>query len=278
MKVCFSLSPYKQPKRLRANLSHQSKKTQPTHPTPQVTNRNPLRMTAYTLIRIPTQGQVPCEFINFQADQPEDKLYEHLRSECGWGKHGWVSHNNYKFYDINGKHKSYEVYFCGEGLDLNLQPNHKANAMAGVGMYLPSGSPDEKARQFHLKQAWGCNWFVGDIVIRIKQGQVLPDCAIYGENPFQWMLTRATPIGTTILANPSAQYKAKHTDWFARANLMLQLTDAGTGTEYKRSDYKFHTPVGLTREYADTLLEWMEDCGGCFKMDKVRQMFDADCE
>lgn len=240
-------------------------------------------MTAYTLIRIPTQGQVPCEFLNFQADEPEDKLYDHLRRECGWTGDGvssagaWVSYNNYKFYDINGKHKSYEVYFCGEGLDLNLQPNHRANAMAGAGMYLPSGSPDENSRQFQLKQAWGCNWFVGDIVIRIKKGQVLPDCAIYGENPFKWMLERATPIGPTTLVEPTAQYKSKHTDWFPRANLLHHLTGSGIGTEYQRCDYKFHTPVGLTREYADTLIEWMEGCEG-FKMDKVREMFDAECE
>jgi len=242
----------------------------------QATKRNPLRMSAYTLLRIPVSGDVPCEFVNFQADAPEDRLYAHLREVCGWTGDGvssagaWVSFNNYKFYDINGKHKSYEVYFCGEGLDLKLQPNHRANAMAGAGMYLPSGSPDEKARQFQLKQAWGCNWFVGDIVIRIKKGQALPDASIYGDNPFKWMLERATPIGATILANPTAQYKSKHTDWFARANLMMYLTDAGTGTQYQRGDYKFHCPDSMTAEFRDTLFGWMEGCG-CFKMDNVRK-------
>ena len=228
-------------------------------------------MTYFTILHIPTSGDVPCEFKNVQDD--DHNLYDFLRKQSDWQVEGvstcgaWVSYHNYKFHSVDGRHLNYEVYFCGEALDLNLQPNHRATAMASMGMYGKNGNPDEKSRQYELKNAWGCNFFYGDIFIRIKKNQPLPDATIYGENPLAFMVAHATEMGREF-APVTKAWKRKHQDWFPRANLGM-MKPMGQ-TQWERHDYKFFGQKNVTQEFKDTLLGWMEECG-CFRMELIRE-------
>ena len=217
----------------------------------------------FTLLRINTSGDVPVDFVN--VDAPDHSLYEHLREVGHW--EGEVSVQNYAFYDAQGKRKKYEVYFAGNGLGEEQQPNHRANAMAIAGMYHKNGTPDENCRQMQLKQEWGCRFFVGDIIIRIKKNQTLPDLTIFGDNPLSYIMSFRAP---QFREEPTPQYKRKFPDWEDRCNPHKKKTQMPSGRVslqmfedrgYEEGNYSFFCPSGsyCTEEFKDTLNEWARE-------------------
>lgn len=219
----------------------------------------------FTLLRINTQGDVPMDFVN--VDAPDHSLYEHLREVGNWGEHGEVGTNNYAFYTADGRRMKYEVYFAGNGLNEKQQPNHRANAMAIYGMYHKNGTPDEKCRQFQLKEEWGCRFFVGDIIIRIKKNQPLPDVSVFGDNPLSYIMALRSE---RCRETPTRQYQNKYADWAERCNPHRQKTEWPGGMMtaamleargYEDSDYSFFIKEGqyFTEEFKDTLNDWAKE-------------------
>ena len=219
----------------------------------------------FTLLRINTQGDVPMDFVN--VDAPDHTLYEHLREVANWGEHGEVASHNYAFYTTDGRRMKYEVYFAGSGLLEKQQPNHRANAMAIYGMYHKNGTPDEKCRQFQLKQEWGCRFFVGDIIIRIKKNQPLPDVSVFGTNPLSYIMTLRSEHHRRT---PTRQYQRKYEDWEDRCNPHRKKESLGAGIftaedfanrGYEEGNYSFFIPSGpyFTEEFKDTLNEWAKE-------------------
>jgi len=185
-----------------------------------------------------------------------------------------VSYHNYKFYATNGKHLSYEVYFCGDGLCRNLQPHHRANALTLFGMYKETKkhrTPDEKSRNYQLCKEWGSNFFVGDIVIKLKFGQELPDLSKI-ENPIEFMIMYGDDsLPLLCMPDPSPNFKKKYPDdWQQRASGSHKREELGGGVYtmadlenrgWERHNYKLacFRKESLTQEFIDQLTDWCGD-------------------
>ena len=232
----------------------------------------------YTLLKVPVLGDAPCEFINCED---EDNLFNYLRSKTDWGEGAEVNKHNYIFEDTNGKHQSYSVWFCGDGLDRKLQPNHRAIAIALNGMYKKLKTyikPLEDSRQYQLAEEWGTNLFVGDIVLQLKPNQALPKFGSFTDQPVVHNLY----LTTGLRINPPPQFKCKYPDdWRQRADAGMKREKLGAGVftmedfearGWERYGYKLYCNSSLTQEYIDQLVEWLPEQ---IKEEERKQMEDA---
>lgn len=207
----------------------------------------------YTFLRVNHSGEIPCDMIRIVDDDHDLGLYDQIRQHAHF--RGEVGYHTYTLYNVEGKRAKYEIYYAGNGLNEKLQPNHRINGMLANSMYLPSGAPDEKCRQFILKQEWGCNWFVGDVLIRLKKNQTLPDVSRCG-NIIQ-DTTRDYLYGNRINDIVPQRYKNKHNDWLFRASLGW-TQPFGQAPEQYSYPYFCGDSRTLTEEYIEHVKELFE--------------------
>jgi hypothetical protein len=221
----------------------------------------------YTFLRVNHSGEIPCDMIRIVDDDHELGLYDQIRKHAHFQDE--VGYHTYTLYNVEGKRAKYEIYYAGNGLNEQLQPNHRINGMLANSMYLPSGSPDNKCRQFLLKQEWGCNWFVGDVLIRLKKNQKLPDVSRCG-NMIE-MTTQDYMYSDRFADTIPKRYKTEYPDWLMRASLGWKMPCGQSPEQY---DYPYF--CGNSRTLTEEYVEHVEELLRKARHPNTMPMFKVD--
>ena len=101
------------------------------------------------------------------------------------------------FWCMDDKRQEIDVWVDEEGRDKNLQPNHRANALAEAGrfknmLFDDIGKRHRVTKNQQLKESQGANYFVGDVCLVIKGGKPYPNLSVYGDNPIKF-ITKTNP-------------------------------------------------------------------------------------
>ena len=96
------------------------------------------------------------------------------------------------FWCMDDKRQEIDVWVDEEGRDKNLQPNHRANALAEAGrfknmLFDDIGKRHRVTKNQQLKESQGANYFVGDVCLVVKGGKPYPNFNVYGENPIKFI-------------------------------------------------------------------------------------------
>lgn len=186
--------------------------------------------TIVTLIRI------NCDALHEKDVQPvaisrdNDRYYAELRGYIRQFNHDrdiYFGHKEYWMWCVDGQRRQVDIYFDEEGLENNLFPNHRANALIAAGRFTTrefndtidrSDGEQERNLNQELKDHYGSCFFVGDVVCVIPDGQPLPDFTVYGNNPIDFVLADRTPSQAMItqfgetkarnMIDPSKKYKS----------------------------------------------------------------------
>tara|TARA_Y100000401_G_scaffold60121_1_gene47668 strand:+ start:274 stop:975 length:702 start_codon:yes stop_codon:yes gene_type:complete len=155
-------------------------------------------MPKYCYLKINALGDVPMEFVNLADSVPKDEVWDELKKTMSHYKEDgepiYFSKSKYAFWCSDGKRYNIEVLFDDDGLNKGLTPNHRYNAMVNLGRFT-SKKFDYigKSRNQDIKDMWGANFGVGDMILKIVEGKPIPDCAIFGDNPLTSIMRTPRP-------------------------------------------------------------------------------------
>lgn len=151
-----------------------------------------------TLFRISATRVDTPTIVTTLASSVPSEIYESIKNalDC----EGLESYS-YHFWCTNGLRHEFSVYCDEEGLHPKaLEPNHRVNAIADAGRFITrdfNWTDDETSNQKH-KEAQGPNYFFGDVIIVVNNGDPLPDMSIYGSNPLRFITTVKRPSDNMI--------------------------------------------------------------------------------
>jgi hypothetical protein len=97
-------------------------------------------------------------------------------------------------WNTRNERSDYTCFMDENGLDNELTPNHRANAIVNAGRFvtLERNMIDDCKNQ-RLKDNNGSNYFCGDVVVEICEGSAPPDHNVYGTNPIASIDNNPTP-------------------------------------------------------------------------------------
>lgn len=146
----------------------------------------------YSYLRINANGDIPMDFVNLADDVPRDEEWNELKklfSHYEEGKFDYIAKNKYTLWCSDDKRYKVEILCDEDGYNKGLLPNHRMNAMVDAGRFT-SKKFDYigKSRNQDVKECWGSNYYVGDVIIKVVSGKPIPDCSIFGDNPLDFIL------------------------------------------------------------------------------------------
>ena len=140
---------------------------------------------AYSYFRINAVSEIPVSIL------PDTNLHAGLFDESA--ENGYVHHDSSSMmlWDMNGKRRKFTILFDGEGLLKRLVPNHRFNAMCDFGRYTDGNmdTVDDSANQAK-KDSWGANYYVGNVLVEVPDGDSPPNVSVYGENPIVYLFKK----------------------------------------------------------------------------------------
>ena len=148
-------------------------------------------MSAHSYIRINANGDCPMDFVNLASSVPKDEVWDELKAT--------MSHHDDKcritfgmrkfaLWCSDGKRYNVDVLFDEDGIHKCLAPNHGMNAMVDAGRFNTKKFDFiGKSHNQDIKEMWGSNYFVGDVIIKVITGKPIPDCSIFGDNPIVFL-------------------------------------------------------------------------------------------
>lgn len=95
----------------------------------------------------------------------------------------------------DGSRHEFTILCIEDGKLKGLRPNHRVNAMIDAGRFDTTEFDyvDANSKNQRLKDAWGSNYFAGDIFIVVSRDGCIPDCSVFGEDPIAFILSEKTP-------------------------------------------------------------------------------------
>ena len=160
----------------------------------------PTALTARFLRINANNTEIPMAFVNVSEDDlKNDRLYTSLKQQFQSHTPHGIERSKYEFWCKNaeGVMKRYkaEIYYDDSGLQKvdTVARNHRMMAMVGAGKYKDYKTfrnVDENSRSQQIQMTSGQTEWVGDVIIRFKEGSPLPDIEFFGESPHGWLSTR----------------------------------------------------------------------------------------
>ena len=143
----------------------------------------------YTIIRVNATSTIP-HFRIIQKFETTSELALTIKSLID--PESTVTRIPMSFWCMDDKRQEIDVWVDEEGRDKNLQPNHRANALAEAGrfknmLFDDIGKRHRVTKNQQLKESQGANYFVGDVCLVIKGGKPYPNFNVYGENPIKFI-------------------------------------------------------------------------------------------
>ena len=116
----------------------------------------------------------------------EERLNEHFEWE-----------HDLSLWCTDGSRHEFTIFCIEDGKFKGLQPNHRANAMIDAGRFDTTEFDyvDANSKNQRLKDAWGSNYFAGDIFIVVPRDGFIPDCSVSGVDPIAFILLEKMPGG-----------------------------------------------------------------------------------
>ena len=164
--------------------------------------------------------------------------------------------SNLMLWGTDGRRRLYKCYMDENGLNHQLEWNHRMNAIVDVGRFtsLDQTMIDEHKNQ-RLKDSHGSNYFCGDVVIEVPVGSVPPDHDVYGDDPIDSIMRRR-PVSPAMVARYGeieARRKLAHNSVMDLSN--LQAVMATGSVQWIQKRYKV-TPYGMTDTMRQLLQSW----------------------
>lgn len=158
------------------------------------------------LIRINANGFKAVE-ISRRKDFSSDDIYANIISLLSFKRRGqsgkWLkgdqdfplSGSTFKIWCMDGQRHDIQVFYHEEGLESDLLPNHRGNAIIFAGRFLSTefNDLDIDCNNQQLKDSYGSNFIVGDMVMKVPEGYPIPDLDIYGTNPINFITRPRMP-------------------------------------------------------------------------------------
>mgnify|MGYP003116257437 FL=1 len=147
-------------------------------------------MSKHSYIRINAKGDCPMDFVNLADSVPKDEVWNELKATMSHHDKGRISFGSRKFalWCSDGKRYNVDVLFDDDGIHKCLAPNHVMNAMVDAGRFTDKEfNFIGKSHNQDIKEMWGSNYFVGDVIIKVITGKPIPDCSIFGDNPIVFL-------------------------------------------------------------------------------------------
>jgi len=143
----------------------------------------------YTIIRVNATSTIP-HFQIIQKFETTSELALTIKSLID--PESTVTRIPMSFWCMDDKRQEIDVWVDEEVRDKNLQPNHRANALAEAGrfknmLFDDIGKRHRVTKNQQLKESQGANYFVGDVCLVVKGGKPYPNFNVYGENPIKFI-------------------------------------------------------------------------------------------
>ena len=164
-------------------------------------------MPNYCYLRFNANGETPMEFVNLADSVPKDRVWDELKKTMSHKGTIYLRPAKYTLWCSDGKRYKVEILFDDEGLTKKLLPNHRFNAMVNLGRFTTKKFDYiGQSKQQDIKECWGSNYFVGDVIVKVVEGKPIPDCSIFGDNPIQSIFEKRLP--NTRMINKYGREKA----------------------------------------------------------------------
>ena len=218
-------------------------------------------MPNYTYIRYNANGETPMEFVNLADSVPKDEEWNELKATMSHyeGKGSiYFSKAKYALWCSDGKRYNVEIFYDEDGLNKGLPPNHRINAMVHLGRFTNKNfNYIGDTRNQQIKDTWGSNYFVGDVIIKVVVGKPIPDISVFGDNPIQAIFAQHRPNNRMV----SKYGREKAIMKFSPIHKKVMPTGLVTADSWENADYEFvdyHIlPINCEdQEYLDLLESW----------------------
>jgi hypothetical protein len=212
----------------------------------------------HSYLRINADGDIPMDFINLADDVPKLEVWNELKKLCShydadMGERSiYFGTNKYSLWCSDGKRYNVEILYDEEGVSKKLVPNHRMNAMVDAGRFT-SKKFDYigKSRNQEIKECWGSNYFVGDVIIKVVTGKPIPDCSIFGDNPLDFILQGHIPNRRMI---NKYGHETLHMFWATSTKVMNDKFFSDP--DWKDTEYWLLPTREVDSEYIDLLKSW----------------------
>jgi len=220
-------------------------------------------MTNYSYLRINANTDIPQVFVNLD-DIKKGEEFENLRplfshsTDYTYKEDLFLGRSKYSMWCSDGKRYNVQIYYDTEGLEKGLLPNHRVNAMIDAGRFT-SKKFDYigKTRNQDIKETWGSNYFMGDVIIRLTTGKPIPDCAIYGENPLKFLMDIKKPNRRMINKyGEEASLMMIHPFYTKKMPTGLVTSDDWENADWEKEDYHIIPRRCENTEYFELLKSW----------------------
>jgi hypothetical protein len=219
-------------------------------------------MPTYNYIRINANGETPMEFVNLADTVPKDEVWNELKQTLSHysptGAKIYFGTTKYSLWCSDGKRYNVEISYDDEGLNKSLLPNHRMNAMVDLGRFTNKnfnyiGNTNNQG----VKETWGSNYFVGDVIVKVVEGKPIPDISIFGDNPIASILKRRQPNNRMI--SKYGLEKATKMTHALYAKIVpdgMVTQDSWDNAEWEMKDYHIIPKSGADDEYLELLDSW----------------------
>jgi hypothetical protein len=220
-------------------------------------------MPNYCYLRFNANGETPMEFVNLADSVPKDETWAELKKTMSHYKGGggdtiYLRPVKYTLWCSDGKRYKVEILFDDDGSHKGLLPNLRFNAMVNLGRFTTkSFDYIGKSRQQEIKETWGSNYFVGDVIVKVQEGKPIPDCSIFGENPIKSIFAQRIP--NTRMINKYGREKAMMMFSPIHKKVMptgMITADSWENAPWEVSDYHLIPKKGADDEYLELLKGW----------------------
>ena len=105
-----------------------------------------------------------------------------------------VESTTWLFWGDDGKTHEFDIFADENGKAKSLPPNHRVNAMIHAARFTTKRFDTvRRARNQEMKDAYGSNFFVGDVYIKVPSGRPTLDLFICGDNLIDFIMKERTP-------------------------------------------------------------------------------------
>ena len=163
---------------------------------------------------IHAQDTLPIEITSNNEDEYDERLGEQVLL-LSHDQDTLFGRRSYWIWGVDERRQLITMYYDSDGEDKHLVPNHRANALITAGRFTTrnfnnvigrTGERLQRNCNQELKDQWGSNFLLGDVICVINDGDGLPDFDIYGHNPIDFV--RADRVPSQAMVREYGEEKA----------------------------------------------------------------------